>query len=118
MWLTKWFTELKHNKKKRNFLSKLKPNDRIIINCPKGFDMIINSELRYSDYPCYSEIISNDAEDEKLWIRFDFKKDKILKVLDYSSKELRNYLLFNIYSANFKSTPEKKNLSKEELEQA
>jgi hypothetical protein len=97
------------------YLSLLKPNDKIIINCPPGFDMVITPELRISDYPCRCEIISNDIEIKNLWIRFKFKEEKVLMVLSYDSNELRNYLLFNIYSADFKEDSDKKPLSKEEL---
>ena len=115
MWITSWLKKLRHNKKKREFLSNLKPNEKIVINCPEGFEMIIG-ELRYPDYPCKVEVISNDTDVHKLWISFSFKKEKILKVLNYSSKELRNYLLFNIYCNDYENKPVKKPLSKEELQ--
>ncbi len=113
MWLKKW----KHNNKRNQHLAKLKPNDNIIINCPEGFHIIINEDLKYADYPVEVEVVSNDNIVQKLWIRFLYKKDKVLIILDYSSKELRNYLLFNIYSSDFKNEKPKKELSKEELEE-
>lgn len=114
MW---FFKKWRLNKKRNKFLSKLKSNDLIYVNCPEGFVIPICKNLEYSDYPTQVEVVSNDPDRKLLWIRFPFKEThKILKTLPYSSKELRNYLLFNIYSADFKSTTPKKKLSKEELE--
>lgn len=111
-----WFTKWRLNRKKDKFLSKLKPNDKIYINCPEGYVIIINEDLKLEDYPTTVEIVSNDVEAKKLWIRFDFKNNKILKTLRYSSDELRNYMLYNIYSVDFKANPVKKKLSKTDLE--
>ncbi len=95
-------------------LTLLKSGDKITINCPKGFYLIKDGK-RFYDVPVKVEVLSNDVNSKKLWIKILTKLNIDPNVvLEYSSDELKNYLLFNICS---KEESVKNKYSKEELEE-
>lgn len=106
------FTNWLENRKKYKHLSKLVPNTEIYINCIEGYYVNVDNE-KIPDYPFKTKVISNDPYRKLLWISFSCNNKDRYITLTYKSKELRNYMLFNVYT---KKTEEKKPPTKKEIE--
>ena len=108
-----WF-----DSRKTKELKKIKAGDKIIINCPSGFN-ITKSNLKLYNQPTSVFVVNNDTHKKQIWVQLTTSDSSIFDfTLDYNSKELENFVLFNIITEKKKVKPKSKKELEAELKNA
>lgn len=84
--------------RRNSHLKKVKAGDNITIYCPRTFTVTID-KIKYSDQPISVRVVSNDIYRKKIWIKMETNnKSRYDFILKYSSDELSDFSLFNVYN--------------------